>query len=356
MINNSTIITLFSSEATEQYIKDIFSVLSLPRGSRFEFRYQSDYIDPKVISIFDNFTAKDTIRAIITFCSDNKSDEKSFYIPIRWVTIDSVEKLSNAYIVGFYICGYPEYSSDFKNESRSFEGINRNTINFFQNINRSKYAVWGEPLTIVETIDSCEREKENWFEIVSRLTLVSGYEDYYFFRCSSLYSKSVGKNKLKKSKCKKQGNLFIIEYGKSAYIDIEFFSKKYDNKKKRQISVFVDDNKLSKTQGLKTSLQSRYGSIKLGFQTKKVATNTITEIVINTGALDEFQTEIILPVIIVKKIYKRIFKSLVTAVGALFIALPAILINLLSAKWNIVFAAIGVLIMAINSFWDSKGD
>ena len=52
MSNN--ILTLFSSDSTVQYTKDVFSVLSLPRDSIFQFRYQTQYVDDAVKTIFEN--------------------------------------------------------------------------------------------------------------------------------------------------------------------------------------------------------------------------------------------------------------------------------------------------------------
>ena len=52
MNERKQIITLFSSESTARYIKDVFSVLALPRGSVFQFRYDTQYIDPRLLTMF----------------------------------------------------------------------------------------------------------------------------------------------------------------------------------------------------------------------------------------------------------------------------------------------------------------
>ena len=240
MNNPSTIITLFSSNSTAQYIKDIFSVLSLPRGSVFQFRYQSEYIDPRVRGIFDNNNDLD-LKALVAFRSSTFSlDDQCFYVPIRWVKIKSIIQISNGYTVNFEIHGYPIYTSDFRNKSTSFQGINESAKHFFQQMGNNDYAVWGESLAIVNLDDDIDRDSENWFEIVRRLTLLPDYKDYYFLKCSFPYTEKINNDMgtYEKIECKVENNFTQFIEGKCVYIDIEYYSAKYDQSKKRQIVAF----------------------------------------------------------------------------------------------------------------------
>ena len=358
MNNQSTIITLFSSNSTVQYIKDIFSVLSLPRGSSFQFRYQSDYIDPRVIGLFDSDNHIDT-KALVAFRSKSSSeDNQCFYIPIRWVQIKSIVKLSNGYTVYFLIKGYPSFTSDFRNNSNSFQEINESAKRFFQQTGNNGYAVWGESLAIVNLDDDTERESENWFEIVRRLTILPDYKDYHFLKCSLPYMEKINKKtgEYKKIECNVENNFTQFIEGKCVYIDIEYYSANYDQHKKRQIEVFVDENILCKAKGLRTTLQSRYGTIKLGLQSKNVTNKTITEVVINTNSSieNELQTEITFPVVVNKNITHKIIKSVIVSIGALLVAMPGIINDSLDVGWNILIAGLGVFVLGINNYWESK--
>ena len=51
---NDMILTLFSSDATLQYTKDIFSVLSLPRNWIFQFRDLTEFVVNSAKAIFEN--------------------------------------------------------------------------------------------------------------------------------------------------------------------------------------------------------------------------------------------------------------------------------------------------------------
>lgn len=356
MNNQSTIITLFSSNSTVQYTKDIFSVLSLPRGSVFQFRYQNNYIDPRVRGIFDNNQNLD-LKALIAFRSKSGSpNDQCFYVPIRWVKVKSIMQISNGYTVNFEINGYPNYTSDFRNKSTSFQGINESAQLFFQQMGNTDYAVWGESLVIVNFDDDADRDSENWFEIVRRLTLLPDYKNYYFLKCSSPYIEKINNEIFKKEKCNIKKNFTQFMEGKCVYIDIEYYSANYEPNKKRQIDVFVDENILSKAKGLRTTLQSRYGTIKIGLQPKKVMNKTITEVVINTNSStpNELQTEIIFPIVVIKNKIHKLWKSIITSIGALLVAMPGIINDNLDIGWNILIASFGVLVLGINNYWESK--
>lgn len=358
MNNQEMIITLFSSNSTVQYIKDIFSVLSLPRGSIFQFRYQSDYIDPRLRGIFNNNNNLN-LRALVVFRSNILSpDDQHFYIPIRWVKIKSIIQMPNGYTVNFEIHGYPIYTPNFRNKSTSFKGINESAKHFFQQMGNNDYAVWGESLAIVNLDDDEDRDSENWYDIVCRLTLLPGYKDYHFLKCSFPYVEKIDNDMgtIKKIECNVDNNFTQFIEHKCVYIDIEYYSANYDQSKKRQIDVFVDENVLSKAKGLRTTLQSRYGTIKLGLQPKKVTNKTITEVVINTNSSipDELQTEITFPVVVIKNKIKKILKAIITSIGALLVAMPGIINDSLDVGWNILIAGLGVLVLGINNYWESK--
>lgn len=358
MGNQVKIITLFSSDATIQYKKDIFSVLALPRNSVFQFRYESKYIDPRVLTLLGNFS-NDNIAVLIAFRSKSDcSDDKSFYIPIRWGTIDSIIHISNGYAINFKVDGYPSYTSDFMNSTHSFAGINECAKKYFEANKNNDYAVWGDSLPTVNVDDRTNSaDEKNWFEIVRRLAHIPGNEDYYFFKCSQLYTEKYQKSKRTYTNilCTQKDSFTKIVEGKCTNIDIEYYTTKYSNDKNRQIDVFVDDNILSKSKGLKTLLQSRYGTKKLGFQSKKISNNTVTEITICTKSnVEELPTEIVIPVMIVKNRGYKLKKAIIMSIGALLVSLPGIIGSSIEVGWNIFIAGIGVAIMGINNYWESK--
>ena len=118
----------------------------------------------------------------------------------------------------------------------------------------------------------------------------------------------------------------------------------------------MDNNIISKAKGLHSILQSRYGTIRLGLQPKKVANKTITEVIITSSSSvsNELETEIVFPIIVIKNKFHKLIKAFITAAGALLVALPGIIGDNLDMGWNILIAGIGVLVLGINNYWESK--
>lgn len=358
MNNQNTIVTLFSSNSTDQYIKDIFSVLALPRGSFFEFRYEKKYIDTRVTALLQG-AKKLNIKALVAFrSSHNSPPENCFCIPIRWVRIDSVENISNGYSITFEIEDYPVLNHDFRSDISTYEKLSENAYDFFCNCQTQNYAVWGETLPIVSlTESSTNREQESWFEIVKKINLIPDYSDYHFFKCSNFYTEKIDKKgNYIKNECTQKEHLTRVTEGTCVYVDIEYYSNCHITTQKRNITVSLDENAFSQAKGLHNSIQSRYGFLKFAFQPKMVSNNTITEIALySTSSLtSEIPTEIIFPIILVKNKTYSIVKSAITALGALLVASPGIIGDKLHIGWNILIAGMGVLTIGINNYFESK--
>lgn len=361
------ILTLLSSNQTVQYEQNIFSVLSLPRDSIFQFSYQEKYLDKSVIDLFSTNKTFNN-RAVVVFRSKaqkkaQKTEVKeSFCIPIRWVQIQSVERISNGgWVITFVIKGYPKYTSQFASDSESFLGINQSAGKFFSNLEKCYLSVLGRAIDLVEVEENTsapECDSKNWYEIVKRISLIPAYKDYHFLKCSKFYMQKMhGKTNMPtKTWCEIKDNHIVVIEREPIYIDIEYFAATYIRAVKRKIDVLFNDKVLNRTSGILTTLQSRYGTKKIGFQPQKVANDTITELVISTkNALnDELLTELIFSIKVQKNKKYRLGKAIVMGLGALFVALPGITKDSLQLIWNIMFAGIGVLVLGIGSYWESK--
>lgn len=361
MQNN--ILTLFSSDSTIQYTKDIFSVLSLPRECIFQFRYQSQHVENSVKSFFQIEEKAIGCRVLIAFRSNSScEDEKEFIIPIRWAEITSVKLFSDVYSVFFKLMGYPTFTQDYKNTVSCFEQINTYSKNFFQRHDKV-IAVHPFPLDAVELRDEKERDDENWRSIVEAMTKIPTYNNSYFLKSSPLYiEKHDSKKQIVKKNCSMVSGRFVLVEGQCINVDIEYYSANYNRAKKQQIEVLVDDNVIRKVKGLRRIFQSRYGCFTLGFQSQKNTNNTFSEICMytvddlenNNSQYDEIQTDIVFPVITQKNKSYKIKKSLIMFLGASLVALPGILGDAIDITWNIVLAIGGALVLGINNYWESK--
>jgi hypothetical protein len=355
-----TIYTLFSSESTVQYKKDIFSALSMPRDSVFQFRYQAQHVDESVKSDFINTTSVRGKKALIAFRSGALNDNDNiFIVPVRWAEITEVKLVSDVYNVYFKLKGYPSFSQSFRNTCTSFSGLNTYAKNYFESHN-TVIALQSVQLDAVDlNDDGKERDSTNWRSIVELLVTIPTYSNYHFLKCSGFYSRIIkapnGFNQKKYNTIRDDGMTYLTE-GKCAYIDIEYYSKIYEPNLRRQIEVFLDGNCIRKAKGIKTYLESRYGSVSLGFQPKISANNTVTEIVVCTTSdpIDVIQTELTFPIIIRKNRTYKLLKALIMCIGAGLIALPGILGSCVPLGWNIASALSGVVVMGVNNYLESK--
>lgn len=354
--------TLFSSESTNQYIKDIFSVLALPRGSVYRFRYDKKYIIPELLA---DFAAPDMHRnkkVLIAFRSTNKADRnKSFIIPVRWGTIRAINQIINGYTIDFIIDGYPNYTQEFKNVCSSFETLNQTAVQYLysQGNVKNDYAVWNGILPCVDpTSDNpADRDNEFWTQIVSAITKIPHYSQTLFIRCSKFYTEEIDDNdQIIKTDCNKSEPFYELVEGKCSYVDVEYFSNEYSKEINREIKAYIDEAIISKAKGLRSIIESRYGKITLGFQPQKVSNRTISEIVFSSvsNRNDELPTDITYPIIIVKDKGYKIKKAIMTVLGAIFVALPGIVGNNIAMGWSIIFAILGASILGVNTYWESK--
>ena len=356
---NDKILTLFSSNHTLQYEKDVFSVLSLPRGCEFQFRYEKDYVEDSVKTIFLNDRDISKYKALVAFRSASEINEpESFIIPIRWVRIDRVESNANSiWSVYFITEGYPKFTYEYSNLTTT-DQLSSSAELIFKSFSKRDLAVLPNTISSVELDENKsteDRDKENWFDIIKRIAILSKYKKMHFLRCTKFYGFNESLSKIYNNVV--NSRIEMIEK-KPAYIDVEYYSIEYNKSDKNELEVFVNDKILNKTNGLKNSLDSRYGTKTIGFQPQSVPNNTYTEIVISTKTTptsqDLINTELSFPIIVAKNKSYRALKAFVMALGGLFVALPGIIDTNLFYGWNIVLATIGVAILGIGSYWESE--
>lgn len=361
MIESKQIITLFSSESTIRYIKDVFSVLALPRGSVFQFRYDTQYIDPRLLAMFSQGHPVKNIRALIVFRSASDArKEDCFFIPVRWASVEAICQISNGYTVDFSLEGYPNFTQDYKDSCSTFAGINQKAQSYFLSGTgeKNKFAAWGDTLSCVQfdNSDTKERDSELWFQIVSSIAKIPKYQSYLFIKCSSLYTEQYETDSIVKSYCEMLSKHTALVEESCVYVDIEYYSAEYEKDVIREIDIYIDENILRKSKGLHHIIESRYGTMKIGFQSKKTANHTVTEIVMCSKSSNdaEVSTDITYPIIVIKNRKNKIIKAVIMAIGALLVALPGILGAAVATWINVMLAGAGVIVLGVNTYWESK--
>ena len=356
-----TMMTLLSSESTIQYIKDVFSVLAIPRGCEYRFRYDKQYIVRELLADFSDSKKMVGKKVLIAFRSANTaSKENSFIIPIRWGTIKRINSITNGYTIDFIVEDYPNYTQEFRNACSSFSQLNQMGIqSLYSTDGMVDYAVWNGILPFVDpkSVSNPERDNEFWTQIVSAITMIPAYSQMLFIRCSNFYTETIdNENTVLSKECNKNERFYELVEGQCSYVDIDYYSKAYDKGINREIKAFIDDNIVSKAKGLRTVIESRYGKITIGFQPHKVQNRTISEIVFSSMSdkENELSTDITYPIIIIKDKTYKIKKSMMMILGAILVALPGIIGDALHILWNIGFAVSGAIVLGINTYLESK--
>lgn len=344
------LITLFSSESTKQYVKDIFTVLALPRDAEYQFRYETKYVESGVRSLFSSDYNIGT-KALVVFRSKNiENEDKLFVVPIRWVEIIRVSLVADFYTVTFRVKSYPSFSNEFKDTSYSFDKISACAKQILVGNNKD-LAVLKGGLSIVgnhsERNDS-NRENENWLNIVNTISRIPQYNRYYFLRCSPFLSSNG-------TPCVFENNVSTLEEEKCAYLQIDYYQREYSDSDQNEIEVIFDSTLVSRSSGLSAKMEARYDSIRLGFQPKNTMNGTLSEIIIcaTLGAKIR-QTEITLPIRIVKRKYSSGVRASVMGFGACLVALPGLFPDGIGLEWKIATAAVGAFVMGINHFIELK--
>ena len=353
------IFTLFSSDSTVQYTKDVFSILSLPRNSIINFRYQAQHVDNAVKPVFENNQNGAGVKVLVAFRSSATTEaEKIFIVPVRWAVITSVKKFSDVFILSLKLQGYPSFSQKFRNVCATFAGINTYAKDYFV-ANNTELAVQPVQLDAVDLQDEIGMDTVNWRSIVEVLVNIPKYANYHFLKSTAFYwEKYNSQNKQIEHRDfpQRDDGKYVLTEGKCAYLEIDYYSKTYDQRLRRQIDVFLDENNIRKAKGLRTFLESRYGTVVLGFQPQKTVNNTVTEVTICTASepADVIQTDVKFPIIIRKNRTYKIIKALIMGLGAGLVALPGLLGDKVDLWINIVIALSGVLVIGINNYLESK--
>ena len=286
--------------------------------------------------------------------------EDCFLIPVRWASVEAICPISNGYTVDFSLEGYPNFTQGYKDSCSTFAGINEKAQKYFYSGTgeKNKFAAWGDTLSYVQFDNSNtkERDSELWFQIVSSIAKIPKYQSHLFINCSNLYTEQYEMDSIVKSYCETHSKHTALVEESCVYVDIEYYSAEYRKDLSREIDIYIDENILRKSKGLHNIIESRYGTMKIGFQSKKTANHTVTEIVMCSKSSNnaELSTDITYPIIVIKNRKNKIIKAVIMAIGALLVALPGILGEAVATWINVILAGVGVIVLGVNTYWESK--
>ena len=175
-------LTLFSSDSSHQYKKDVLNVIAAPYNSEYRFRYKKEYIEETVESYLRN---KEVInkRAIIVYrTNSDKSEVDPFMVPIRWCKIKKIDYENDTCIITFVVKEYPVFSSGFLKASTSRDANIKYTTEYFKEKHIDKYYVLPYAIKAVCIRSSQQpQDNSNWVSVAEALNKHEAFANTLFF-------------------------------------------------------------------------------------------------------------------------------------------------------------------------------
>jgi hypothetical protein len=328
---------LSTSDARPKYSKDILNVLALPQGSKYQFRYENNYIP----SDLKHHLAKNKgilkgVKVLIAFKS--KLHENNFIVPIRWAVLDEIKKISDFYIIKFEIGNYPVVDAE-----PSIESICKKTNDFLCTLNAvdSTLPVLKGYENLVNPDDE-ERNIDAWVLVSKQLALHPTFSNVHFLRVSTIRdiedkSLSLANNFYE---CKEVSFYnFYIDYYAINYVKAE-----------TEINIKINSELVRLASNSVVSLDSRYDSFKTSFQTYEVPGNSFAEISIFANCENDQlpKTSVSIPLKIIKSKNLLFLRIIASTLGATLLAIPSLLEPTTNKFIKVLLIALGALTLALG--------
>ena len=336
--------TLFTSDYRPRYTNDVLSVLALPEGLEFQFRYEQKYIDHTLIHrVSENKNSIIGTKILIAFRSTVHLDgqDNVFIVPIRWATLVDVIRITDFYILRFKVGNYPEL---FNNSS----GISLQSICRFSNKFLNSLSGKGENAFVITGFTDLVRpdetfNKDSWINICKQLAQHPKFKDTYFLKISEIFDEN------EKIVPLTPRLNFSCKEARIYYFKIDYYAVNFPNDKTQlYIDIFSDFVKLTTDSII--DLDSRYDSFRTWFATHEIPGDRYAEIKIISEKEDDGspRTKVSIPIKIIKARNILIYRVLASAIGAVLLALPGLLESAISVEYKILFVLIGSLTLAFG--------
>lgn len=321
-------LTLFSSDSSSQYKKDIYNVIAAPYNSEYRFRYRAQYIDSQLHAQLEENALVGAKTLLMFRTNSDKAGIESFMVPIRWATIKKTYFSNEICIIDFVINDYPEFSQEFKEASISKVANQNYSEGFFSEGERkTKYVLNYIPNVVTRAKCDYDRQEYLWISIIQALRHYATFSNTSFFRTllpknkKEIFPKSL---KIKESQYKE--------------IELWHFCSEDTKSKISNVEIQYDANYLNSVLGTKDCIECRYDRVTYGFQALKGEKGLKSQITFRVTSLDEnrqiaydTETKICIPVILQKKIMKNYIRALITFVGSVCLVAFTSLIALKSS-------------------------
>jgi len=346
-------VLLLSSNTRRRYAEDILTALALPEGAVIQFRYEADYVAPALQQIVANDKVLGE-TAVLGFIADAESSTP-FVLPIRLATITHAENVADMFILRLRVGGYPDPGDSPMN----LPEINTESAKFYAKLVQSNGGRY-YPATVKFPnlhLSSAGDSAQKWTGIVRRLALHSTFATSYFVRIDPPVSTS-----RRKVSFDELGTLHLSD-GQSVKVPVSFYSTQYSEDTRVLLSCRTDGTFLKVSSDDTYDVALRYDSVEFWLQPRTAAFDALARATIKLtcdppngegGAQLPLTTNAYFPVVVVRSRSRLAVKIAASAIGALLVALPAILGQDSSLRLRVLMAVLGALLLSYASIAISR--
>jgi hypothetical protein len=326
-----------SSDARQRYAEDVLTVVAMPEGGVFQFRYDSRYVSTDVHALIASGDIAGK-QAIVAFVGRVETVD-AFVMPIRIATVLSAEEIAEALVFRFRADQFPDLSS-WARDKQALEAQGRVVLDQMSSRYGKYYPVMARHDGLI--VDALGSGTSEWNEVTSRLARLDTFANSYFARIS-IGSPDKGGNSPKF----RDGALVVR--GTNPFVLKCWFYRADYLPDSRRIALSCDDSVLDVFSDASYAISSRYDDVEfwlspLGTDAER---RTLLQIVIpGTTSAGDLSTRVQVRTIVESPLAPKARRAVVGGVAAAFVALPAILGPDTSLALRLVFALIGALMVS----------
>lgn len=342
MVADSKALLLLSSNVRRQYAEDILTALALPAGATIRFRYRSDY----VVAPVDRDVAKNEIKgtkALLAFIADHETGHP-FVVPVRYATVVSAEPSETAVIFRLQLDEYvalDRYPIDLD----GILELGKKFVDGLEASNKGYYpVVYSAPDLPAKASDD---DSQAWQQAVERLALHPTFAESYFIRLSPPLNQ-----KGEHLQFDSDGRLCVVDQ-QSVRITVTLYSGTYNPDVKPVLSCATDGTFLRVSSDDEYRVALRYDSVEFWLHPASLSYETLSRLTISLASSSDYPK--LVPAharfsVVVRKSRSMLLARIgSTSLGALLVALPAILGPSAALELRIGSAVAGAALLAVTS-------
>ncbi|WP_062435580.1 hypothetical protein [Herbidospora daliensis] len=338
-------VLLLSSNHRRRYAEDILSALALPRGAVIQFRYDAEYVAPRLREKIANGTVV-TTRCLLAFVADVETDAP-FMVPVRFATVVSAESVADVVLFRLQVEDYPSLD-EFPTTETEIRGAGKRFVDTLIQRNGQHYFPAASQFADLHCHEPVGTDPQSWLGVARRLARHDEFAKSYFVRVEPPRTPS-GKT----IKFDASGQLSVSDR-QPVKIRVNFFSADYSESPK-QLTCATDGTYLRISSDDSYDVALRYDSVEFWLQPAVLSFDALARVTVKLSA-DRLTTNAGFPVVVRRSRSRLALRLGASGLGAILVALPAVLGSGVALEWRLLPAVAGAVLLALSTVVISRGE